>query len=314
MVRQPSLQLKQIRLLQQRIITDMSQLAWQGTLTLTASYEVLQRALQQLVQGIEESLDRQHLTAGQLSRGSLKIYTWLKFLSVPEQLTLHLQATQTLHQLVASELASAVKFSSRCRTPRMGLVNLSGLYQYRQPTPTATAQLYLSQGFMVAEADILRAIAQTCLWGKNAQTSRIIRNFSLSEDYRQVLLALEDQAAPTDRPEGKTYHLHQVFERVNREYFMGQQNRPRLTWSRRPTVRQLGHYEPARDRIVISSALDQEQVPLYVVEFVMYHELLHQCHRETWVNNRLMVHTPQFRQQEAQFREYDAVQTWLRQR
>jgi hypothetical protein len=48
-----------------------------------------------------------------------------------------------------------------------------------------------------------------------------------------------------------------------------------------------------------------------VAEFVMYHELLHKRHGETWVNGRLWVHTSAFRRDEQQFKEYNLAQACL---
>ncbi|MBV9389693.1 MAG: M48 family metallopeptidase, partial [Chroococcidiopsidaceae cyanobacterium CP_BM_ER_R8_30] len=74
----------------------------------------------------------------------------------------------------------------------------------------------------------------------------------------------------------------------------------------------LGHYEPARDRAVLSLSLDDQRVPEFVIEFVMYHELLHKQHREKWLNNRLFVHTPEFRQDERKFKQYEQAEQWLK--
>jgi hypothetical protein len=43
----------------------------------------------------------------------------------------------------------------------------------------------------------------------------------------------------------------------------------------------------------------------------MYHELLHKQHGGKWINGRLFVHTPEFRQDERKFKHYQQVQQWL---
>jgi len=61
----------------------------------------------------------------------------------------------------------------------------------------------------------------------------------------------------------------------------------------------------------ISRTLDNRKMPQYVVEFVMYHKLLHKQHRENWGKSRLLVHTPEFRQNERKFKQYKQAQQWL---
>jgi hypothetical protein len=107
------------------------------------------------------------------------------------------------------------------------------------------------------------------------------------------------------------YNLDQLFDKINCEYFAAKLTKPRLMWSQFQTYRKFGHYEPARNRIVISLTLDEIAIPELVVEFVLYHELLHKYHGEKWVNGRRMVHTPDFRHDESKFRFYDEAEAWL---
>ena len=84
-----------------------------------------------------------------------------------------------------------------------------------------------------------------------------------------------------------------------------------LTECVREIDRKLGHYEPLRDRIVMSRTLDSSHVPQMVVELVLYHELLHKHHGAKLLNGKRMVHTPEFRRSERQFRHYQEAQQWL---
>ena len=47
--------------------------------------------------------------------------------------------------------------------------------------------------------------------------------------------------------------------------------------------------------------LNDERVPKYVVEFVMYHELLHKAHGIGFATSRRTMHTPAFRADERRF-------------
>nr|MDQ3323306.1 SprT-like domain-containing protein [Acidobacteriota bacterium] len=77
---------------------------------------------------------------------------------------------------------------------------------------------------------------------------------------------------------GDFYDLEEIFAHLNQIYFDGKIPAPVLTWSARKTFRILGHHDAAHETIVVSRSLDGGKVPKYVVEFVVYHEMLHIFH------------------------------------
>src|SRR5262249_17601343 len=81
-------------------------------------------------------------------------------------------------------------------------------------------------------------------------------------------------------------------------------SKPTLAWNRMLTARKFGHYQPGRDTIMISITLDDPEVPPFVLDFVMYHELLHKKHGSMTVNGRRLSHSPAFRAEEQRFAQY----------
>jgi hypothetical protein len=84
-----------------------------------------------------------------------------------------------------------------------------------------------------------------------------------------------------------------------------------LSWSTRRTKRILGHYDASHDCIVISRSLDSINVPAHVVEFVLYHEMLHIKHPTKISNGRRRMHTPDFRADEQEFAFYKEAEKWI---
>ncbi len=110
---------------------------------------------------------------------------------------------------------------------------------------------------------------------------------------------------------GRTYDLDRIFAQLNRHYFENALPKPVLSWSARCTKRILGHHDAVHDAIIISRSLDLESVPDYVVEYVMYHEMLHIKHKLQVVNGRRIFHSPAFRAEEKRFAHYDEAIKWL---
>jgi hypothetical protein len=102
-------------------------------------------------------------------------------------------------------------------------------------------------------------------------------------------------------PEGRYYHLDEVFESLNTRFFGGLLGRPQLTWSEHMAKRSLGHYDAAHNTIVVSRVFDRPSSPRYAVEYLLYHEMLHLKHPVKMRGVRRCVHSREFKADEAQF-------------
>jgi hypothetical protein len=102
-------------------------------------------------------------------------------------------------------------------------------------------------------------------------------------------------------PEGASYNLEEIFERLNRQYFDGLLGQPLLGWSRRPSRSLLGHFDPSHNAIIISRIFDRPAAPALALEYVMFHEMLHLRYPVDHNGVRRRVHTREFRQAERAF-------------
>ena len=102
-------------------------------------------------------------------------------------------------------------------------------------------------------------------------------------------------------PEGRYYHLDEVFETLNLRFFGGLLGRPQLTWSEGNSKRSLGHYDAAHNTIVVSRVFDRPSSPRYAIEYLLYHEMLHLKHPVKMKGLRRCVHSREFKAEEALF-------------
>jgi len=112
-------------------------------------------------------------------------------------------------------------------------------------------------------------------------------------------------------PRGEVYDLDEIFDVLNRDYFENSLKRPVLTWSANKTYRILGHHDATHDHIAISLSLDDTRVPRFVVEYVVYHEMLHIAHPTKYINGRRYNHTPAFKRDERKFRDFETAERWI---
>ena len=100
---------------------------------------------------------------------------------------------------------------------------------------------------------------------------------------------------------GRFYDLDEVFEKLNTRFFHGLLARPQMSWSQTRTRRILGHYDPAHNAIIISRIFDHFAVPAYVLEYIVYHEMLHLKHPVRLRGSRRCVHSSEFQAEEKLF-------------
>jgi hypothetical protein len=111
--------------------------------------------------------------------------------------------------------------------------------------------------------------------------------------------------------QGQHFDLHALFDRLNREYFAGKLARPRIGWSKRSWRRQFGCYDPGPNQIVLNRRMDQSGIPQIVVEYVLFHEMLHVKHPTRRSGCTLVSHSREFREEEQRFGEFAMARKYL---
>jgi hypothetical protein len=109
---------------------------------------------------------------------------------------------------------------------------------------------------------------------------------------------------------GSVYDLQSLFDRLNRIYFDGRL-KSKVEWARRqaPKAKRsvvLGEYFKEKDLIRMSRRLDNPRVPLFFVEHILFHEMLH----AVFPRDPHRMHTPKFRHYEKMQPDYERAKEW----
>jgi predicted metal-dependent hydrolase len=170
-----------------------------------------------------------------------------------------------------------------------------------------------------APETVLRAIAHILLakmYRKpidRAQSARYRRYVGSHEIARKAHLVRQMRGRKLLRAaRGRYYDLDAVFEELNTRFFHGLMARPRMSWSQSRTRRILGHYDPAHNAIIISRIFDHPGVPRYVLEYIVYHEMLHLKHPVKLRGSRRCVHSAEFQAEEKLFPRVDQANAFLK--
>jgi hypothetical protein len=172
-------------------------------------------------------------------------------------------------------------------------------------------QLRLHRMFLHASPLVVRALARS-LRRTSRSADGEVRRF-MNDNLHRVRRT--PRALPRLQSAGRVHDLNVIYRRLNDRFFAGKLKVP-LTWGRgsgraRRGGLTFGSYDPVLGLIRIHPVLDRRDVPLYFLESVVYHEMLH--HLLGGVPDRAgrtVYHSRAFRQAEARYPWHREALAW----
>ena len=169
--------------------------------------------------------------------------------------------------------------------------------------------------FLEAPPPVWEALADF-IAGPTPKARSLIRQFMVEN--REKLPPREIvRRKPKIDPVGVAYDLAPIADRVHQKFFKGRLTYS-ITWGRRPRKPprrlrhiQLGVWNDRLKLIRIHPLLDTRKVPLYFLDYVIFHEMTHIiAPPEVGRNGRIRHHTATFYQLEKQFPHYEKARRW----
>lgn len=243
---------------------------------------------------------------------SLRAYQWLRFLSNENHLSSHLNA---LHRTYLQVESLRSKFPARLRSlpVEVRYYNLPGLY--RSQVVDGRLLLVVNEAFIEAPPYVMENMIWAVLLPRQRKKAPLaeVRQYANTQKFIELAQKINNSALESGNEfsRGRYHDLKASYERVNRLYFKNQMGIPRLVWGQRLSRRKLGHYQPTTDTLQVSPTLDNPDVPAFVVDFIVYHELLHKQLGARVAAGRYYSHTPEFKQAERRFQRYQQAQDFL---
>lgn len=176
-------------------------------------------------------------------------------------------------------------------------------------------RLSLHRMFLNAPPHVREALKKYLRGGRHNDGSQVAIRAFVEENLRKL-----DYSHVVDNKDlcskGDAYDLQEIYDRLNAKYFQGAV-RLRITWYGQVRKRRrnltFGLYDHPLKLIKVHRQLDNPDVPLYVVEFVVYHEMSHHM-QPTRLDGKgvLRVHHRDFKALEKRFDEYAVAEQWIR--
>lgn len=166
--------------------------------------------------------------------------------------------------------------------------------------------------FVGVEPRLVRALARYVVHN-DQRASNLLGEF-IERNRHQIRRRPRRERRVLLRTRGQHHDLSAIFDRLNRAYFGGAHD-ARIGWgiARRPASRRslkAGSYS-VEDRLIrINPVLDQEGVPGFFVDWIVFHEMLHGKHVIRKVGGRRYYHPPEFAEEERRFADYQRARVW----
>lgn len=173
--------------------------------------------------------------------------------------------------------------------------------------------------FLDADGEVVRALGRYV--SENDRTASNLLGRFIDRNQHRIRHARRSSMRPVSiQTRGRVFDLQDVFDDLNRRYFAGVIE-ARITWGqrashdgkrRRHNSIKMGSYSVEDKLIRIHPSLDRTFVPRSFLEWIVYHEMLHQKHAIPVVGGRRQFHTPEFLRDESAFEHYHVSRRWER--
>ena len=207
-------------------------------------------------------------------------------------------AIEILHQTIARQLDGvSVKLVVHD--------NRSSMLSFRRSGDEL--RLRLHHMFLEAPGDVVSAIAAYTKKGRTA-------DINLIDAFISARIGLVRPRQRPLRTRGRVHDLQAIFTEVNERCFQGT-IQARIGWGsgkarRRQKTLRLGVYDHLTREIRIHPLLDTPVVPKVFMEYLVFHEMLHQLFSAPMGNGRRAHHPPEFRERERAFPAYEEAIAW----
>ncbi len=189
--------------------------------------------------------------------------------------------------------------------------NRSTMISFRRQPPLLKIRAH--HMFLDAPIEVVRSIADYTGRGKT-QAGVELDDYIAAQQKR--IRAMPTRLSLLES-RGTCFDLQELFVNMNAAHF-DHVVVARIGWGRHTTKRRrksirLGVYDHKAREIRIHPALDRPDVPRFFVEFIIYHEMLHQLFPSDRATGRHVHHPRAFRDRERAFPKYAAAMAWERQ-
>lgn len=172
----------------------------------------------------------------------------------------------------------------------------------------ALVEVRLQRIFLDSDPEVLDDIADL-LGGK--RTDRAALRRFIDERFRDGSAVVKRRGVPTPDRIVSSHHDIVAYAKNLNDAYLGGRSKSAVIWGRRSRKRsrrsiRFACYDPERNVIIMNRKLDNPEMPAYFVEFVLFHEMLHEVLGiGERADGRRDIHGSLFKLMESTYPDYD---------
>ena len=189
--------------------------------------------------------------------------------------------------------------------------NLSTMLSVKWEPEYTTVSLH--RMFLKAPEGIVKSIG-SYIGRKNLSISPMVKAYIENSIQRLDYSKKLDRSKLSTK--GSVYNLQTIFNKLNERYFDGELQLS-ITWfgtkkTKKGSRLALGLYQEPLKLIKIHRVLDNDHFPLFVVEFVIYHEMVHfVCPPYVDARGVTRIHHKAFKEKEQEYAHFQKAEQWI---
>ncbi|HOJ38200.1 MAG TPA: hypothetical protein PLI27_10680 [Ignavibacteriales bacterium] len=185
-------------------------------------------------------------------------------------------------------------------------------YNWKLKYSKTIITIELNIPFVIAENSIIENIIDKILKRDKKISDDAVSQFMISNSYKEFAQKFLLSHTNHNKIFEDGYDLNELFDTINCKYFNNEIKKPTLKWNKRLTYSKFGEFNPLKYQITLSAVLSHKDIPKFVVEYVMYHEMLHIKYPMKSSNKGLHIHHSEFKEMEKKFTDYEKAERYLK--
>jgi predicted metal-dependent hydrolase len=142
------------------------------------------------------------------------------------------------------------------------------------------AEFMVSDYLRNADQDVIEGIARTIfsrISGRKMESQKTMEEWLTNDEFSKMNRPtyLRRSRNLTKSAKGKVRDLTESYNRLVEQNIIPQMDDVAFTWTKEPNIRRIGYCSILMKVIAISSIFDTETIPEFVLDYVVYHEMLH---------------------------------------
>lgn len=269
-----------------------------------SSFDEIFTSIQKIYLNIFNNIKKKNLKIDQFTEKNQITLKFLEFINDKNNFTILFNRTREIRNYLSNKLNH--------KNIKIFLKFFPSRTNWKLKYSKEKIHIELNIPFLLADINICKGIIDKIIVRDKKITNDDVSNFMISDKYKEISQNFLTTKSTKINDFENIYNLDELFDKLNQKYFNNTIIKPILKWSKNITYTKFGEYNPIKNQITLSKTLSHKNIPQFVTEYVLYHEMLHIKYPMKVSENGLKIHHKEFQMMEKQFENYEMAEKYLK--